>query len=192
MKAMEVFPCVECAGAGRTCCEHVLVYLTIGDLARISHFTKSEDFFSFEAITERYECEDDPNWLILTCGVDGRRRVVKQAEGQKCMFLAENGCSLPMRVRPLLCRIYPYDFLKTGIVGIDSDCPISEMHDREHILESLGMAYGRVEQWRRILYDEIELEKSKIKITWPGSRTSISDMLPQLGLALTGLLLDIE
>ena len=56
---------------------------------------------------------------------DGQRRVLKQQPDKDCFFLGPQGCSLPAEARPLICRLYPFDYNADRILPTPaSGCPV--------------------------------------------------------------------
>ena len=48
----------------------------------------------------------------------------RQPDGD-CTFLGEQGCVLPLETRPLICRLYPYDYSEQGIRDeLAAGCPL--------------------------------------------------------------------
>ncbi len=66
---------------------------------------------------------------------------------------------MPMTVKPLLCRIHPYDFNEHGVTEIYKYCPIAKKPNSEEILKDMGMSYSVVKKWHALLYREIREEK---------------------------------
>lgn len=83
-------------------------------------------------------------------------------------MLGENGCRLPMLVRPLVCRLHPYLFKEAGISGIDPGCLISKEFDWPGILKQLGMAKGVASKWHRLLYSELHGESPPSSVNGGG------------------------
>ncbi len=152
-------PCAACAKDNNSCCQDVEVYVTVNDVIRISK-AGYVNFFSFELPSIIYapSC-NDPSWGKYVFHPDGSRRILLRKEEKKCFFLAENGCLLPLAIRPLVCRIYPYLFTDKEISGISNFCPISRMADSRRILERMGMAVENIKRWHAQLYREIEREE---------------------------------
>ena len=148
--------CFKCSLNGTSCCKGTQIYLTNGDVLRISRFLGSRHFFAIEMADTAYlDPGDDPTWLALTIRPDGQRRVLKRTGDKSCTMLGEKGCRLPMPVRPLVCRLYPYEFTEKGISGVDSSCPISRERDWPALIEQLGMAMGATSKWHNMLYCEL-------------------------------------
>jgi hypothetical protein len=151
----------------------VEVYLTPGDLARIARHTRRGGFSRVAAARSIYlEASADPVWRTHVLGVSGRRRILRRRRDGECVFLAADGCVLPLEVRPLLCRIFPYDFDHRGLTRPDPTCPVARDPDPEATLASMGMGRETVRRWHRQLYDEI-LTEAKGKADDPAS-TAIS------------------
>jgi hypothetical protein len=122
----------------------------------MARFMGAFHFFTFEEPDLDYrDPGDDPAWLTLTIRPDGRRRVLKRTADKCCTMLAENGCLLPISVRPLICRLHPYTYTEAGIAGVDTACPMSRERNWPALLEQLGMEMFEARQWHRQLYSEL-------------------------------------
>jgi hypothetical protein len=153
--------CFQCCQNGTSCCEGTQIYLTTGDVLRIARFLNASNFFTFEVPDLIYtDPGDDPAWIALTVRPDGCRRAMKRTTGKNCTMLAENGCILPMTLRPLVCRLHPYTFTEAGISGVDPACPISHEDNWPVLLEQLGMAIGEARRWHQLLYCELHGDKT--------------------------------
>lgn len=153
--------CVGCASRGQSCCQNVKIYLTLGDVERIAKAGQAGDFFALEPLTPEYEDGGgDAEWNPLILNPDGRRRVIRQKDGGDCWFLGPAGCGLSSEVRPLLCRVYPYDFREYGLHGICPSCPVSREADWQRVLENSEMRVENVLGWINQLYAEIRKEKT--------------------------------
>ena len=116
--------CARCATLQRTCCQRAEVVVTTGDLGRIAGHVGRDDFWELRAPLDQAYVEaddDDPNWLAYTVTADGRRRVLRRQANGDCTFLGAQGCVLPLAVRPLVCRLYPYAFNERGLDGLDAE-----------------------------------------------------------------------
>lgn len=153
--------CIACAQQGQSCCRNVHIYLTCGDVDRIGQICLTKNFYHFAPLTADYEDGGgDPAWNTAILDTEGKRRVVRQKDNGDCYFLTENGCSLPSHVRPLLCRIYPYDFRPYSLCGISSSCPIAKEPQWLHILNASEMKKSNAQIWISQLYEEIGKEQS--------------------------------
>jgi Fe-S-cluster containining protein len=91
---------------------------------------------------------------------DRSRRVLKQRDGGDCTFLGEQGCTLPADVRPLVCRLYPYDYDARGIrPHFAGGCPTQLLMPGETLGTAIGMTRADAELWHRQLYAEIVTEQ---------------------------------
>jgi hypothetical protein len=151
--------CEQCAISGKSCCQGTQICLTSGDVRRISQFLTADSFSTIEKADAGYtDPGDDPGWIALTIRPDGTRRVMKRTGNQSCIMLGELGCRLPMHVRPLVCRLHPYEFTEAGISGIDQSCLIAKESDWTGVMQQLGMAMDDACQWHRLLYCELHGE----------------------------------
>lgn len=148
--------CARCAELGRTCCQGTQIFLTLGDLERIAPAMPGECFWERAVPVEdnyRPDFEYDAVWSRIF-GPDGGRRVLRHRSGGDCHFLTAAGCRLPARIRPLVCRLYPFDYNHTAIKGVYGHlCP--EAGNGPLLLAMLGMNRDEAEEWRRQLYQEI-------------------------------------
>ncbi len=155
-------PCTECATSAGSCCRNRQIVLTGHDVERIQDVTGNADFYVYEIPEPSYaNQEDDPIWNVVTQQQDGSRRILKKRSNGDCFFLSPDGCTLNFDVRPLLCKIHPYHFVETELLGIDADCPISRMPNSALVLQKMRMPVSQVEAWRRQLYHELVIEKAK-------------------------------
>lgn len=100
----------------------------------------------------------DPVWSRIF-SASGERRVMASRPGGDCFFLTDCGCGLPLDARPLICRLYPYDYTCYAIKGVNGHrCPGPERDSPAFLLASLAMNRGQAEEWRRALYREIREE----------------------------------
>lgn len=158
--ATELSPCARCASLQRTCCQRAEVLVTEGDIARIVAAGRATDFVEHRVPGDPAYSEpddDDPNWLSYTQRHDGSRRVLRRASSGDCTFLGPQGCVLALEVRPLVCRLYPYEYTETELSGIASDyCPTAVLAPHgERMTDVLGIGADDAERWRQDLYAEL-------------------------------------
>jgi len=164
--ATEIHLCARCAAQGKTCCQGKDrdIYITTGDLKRIGDYVASQDFFEFRRPTDSaYSGQDnDPLWTTHVFRPDGTRRVLKRNEDfEDCVFLTVKGCLLPIVIRPLICRLYPYAYNAGGLCGVLSEgCPIHLLSEGHSLIQCIGMDAQVAGTWHRMLYNEILLEKA--------------------------------
>ena len=152
------FLCVRCARHMKTCCQTSEVYVTVGDLQRISEFTGLSDFSEYRPADDPVylEQDDDPIWRDNVFRADGTRRVLQRQEGGDCTFLGEQGCVLPLETRPLICRIYPFDYTADGLrERLARGCPTELLAEGQTLLEALDIKRSDAERWHQQLYREI-------------------------------------
>ena len=160
-------PCAQCASLQKTCCQRAEILVTDGDIHRIAAHTTAAaaDFVEFRAPADPayLEPDDDTNWLRYTVEPDGTRRVLRRREGGDCTFLGEAGCVLPLEVRPLVCRLYPYSYTERGIDGYDDDyCPTALLAPPGSgltMLTVLGMRIDDGRRWHTMLYAELRAQR---------------------------------
>jgi uncharacterized protein len=155
------FLCARCARHTQTCCQRSEIYVTPGDVRRIDEFSARRGYWEFRpAKNPAYaDQDDDPVWRDNVFRPDGTRRVLKQQENGDCTFLGERGCVLPLEVRPLICRIYPYDYDASGIAAdLATGCPLELLPPGQGLIQALDMNLNDARRWRDQLYEEIQLE----------------------------------
>lgn len=159
--AGEEFLCARCARYMRTCCQDSEVYASPADVRRIEAHTGQTDFYEYRVPTDPiyYQQDDDPIWPTLVFQPDGTRRVLKRELDGSCTFLGERGCVLPLDIRPLICRIYPYDFNEGGIKEeLCNGCPTEILRPGQTLVQALVMNREEAEAWRKQLYLDIREE----------------------------------
>jgi Fe-S-cluster containining protein len=158
------FLCVRCARHMKTCCQTSEVYTTLGDVDRITGHTGRSDFYEFRVPENPFyeDQDDDPVWRDHVFRSDGSRRVLQRKASGDCTFLGPQGCLLPLDVRPLVCRLYPFDYVAEGIVeALSPGCPLELLAPGQGLLEALGMNRPDAVGWHRQLYTELLLEVDK-------------------------------
>ena len=160
------FLCVRCARHMKTCCQTAQVYLTPGDVERIAEHTGRHDFHEFRGSDkpDYADQDDDPVWRDHVFRPDGTRRVLRREPHGDCTFLGADGCRLPLEVRPLICRIYPYDYDHRGLLNeLAPGCPLELLPPRQSLTVALGMHREDAEGWHRQLYAEILQERHEVE-----------------------------
>jgi Fe-S-cluster containining protein len=131
------------------------IYLTGEDIKRISNVIGSSGFFRYEKPWSWCERDEaDPVWEKHVFGCS-RRRVVRRRVDGSCHFLGENGCVLDLEIRPLVCRLYPYEYRPDGIHGVHPKCPVSRSETPETDFKTMGMRSDRVNAWHAAFYAEL-------------------------------------
>ncbi len=154
--------CARCAKYMRNCCQTPDVYVTPGDVARIAFAAGVRDFFEWKVSDDPVyqDQDDDPFWRENVLGVNGSRRVLRHTADGDCCFLGPNGCQLALDTRPLVCRLYPFDYTEKGISKtLASGCPTELLASGEDLLAAIGMNHEDAQRWHRQLYQEIRLER---------------------------------
>lgn len=159
-ESADLHPCARCARVQKTCCQRTEILVTAGDVARIAAHTGRADFWERRRVRDSAYLDDDPDdphWRPATVAADGTRAMlVKRANGD-CSFLGEQGCVLPEETRPLVCRLYPFEYTHAGILGEDPEyCP-RPLVDPAGVgmARVLGMRAEDAERWRSQLYREL-------------------------------------
>ncbi|MCA9263403.1 MAG: YkgJ family cysteine cluster protein [Planctomycetales bacterium] len=157
----DLFLCARCSRHRKTCCQTSEVYTTPEDVQRIAHYTNHQDFTEYRAPdnAEYADQDDDSAWQQYVFRSDGTRRVLRREADGDCTFLGEQGCRLPLEVRPLVCRLYPFQYTEAGIDHDLADgCPLELLRPGLGLLDELEMTRGDADRWHRQLYQEIRLE----------------------------------
>jgi len=157
------FLCVRCARHQSTCCQGSDIHVTLADVRRIAQHRaesglQTSDFTEFR--TPAYSVDDqmieDPFWFRHVFRPDGTRRVLRQKENRDCTFLGEQGCTLPAETRPLVCRLYPFDYGAEGILPrLVSGCPVELLDSGNDLVKELQMSAHHAEKLRAQFYVEI-------------------------------------
>ncbi len=150
--------CSRCSLSGRTCCQWTEIFLTKGDVERIAAAVGHDDFNEYKAIPKGIDLSTDPVWALVF-DKNGSRRILRREESGDCSFLGECGCTLSMEARPLLCRLYPFEYDVEGIKGVTANmCPEPENRNAPLLLALLNMNRDEAEVWRAMFYQEIREE----------------------------------
>lgn len=154
--------CARCARHTTTCCQKTEIYVTPGDVERIAAHVGRRDFYEFRPAGDPVYLhhEDDPIWPRLTFKEeDGTRRLLKWRDNGDCTFLGPQGCTLSPEARPLICRIFPFDYNEQEIVPtLAKGCPLELLPPGQSLLQALDMQHEQADAWRRQLYAELPLE----------------------------------
>lgn len=153
--------CARCAREQKTCCQINEIFVGVGDKRRIAAHTGRDDFYRFARAEGDFLPDDsDPPWRDLAFrGRRDRRVLVRRPDGD-CTFLGPVGCTLPTEVRPLICRLYPYQYDHTAVTAEQATyCPTRLLRRGETLLAALDMRRDDAERWRTQLYAELELER---------------------------------
>ncbi|MGE3180809.1 MAG: YkgJ family cysteine cluster protein [Phycisphaerae bacterium] len=162
MQANELWGCAKHAQIGKTCCQTSEVFVSVGDRARIARFTGRNDFWHDQPPEnpDYIDQDDDSTWQRGAFNDDGTRPILKRRENGDCTFLGDAGCSMPVDVRPIVCRLYPYTYTDRGIDGIDaSRCPAEVFPPGSTILQVLDMRRDEADKWHQQLYTELRTGK---------------------------------
>lgn len=161
------FLCARCAKHQKTCCQNTDIYVTLGDVGRIANASSATDFTEYRAAADPAydQTEEDPFWQRHVFRSDGTRRVLRQQPNGDCHFLGTEGCTLALSVRPLICRLYPFDYTVDGLKEQPAGgCPIELLRPQQQLLGVLGMNRSEAERNRAQLYAElVEMEEPRVK-----------------------------
>ena len=139
--------------------------MTEKDIERITAYTGSNDFWLLEAPREylenRIRSSFDPNLRKYVLSENGKVYTLRHAENGSCMFLKEKGCELPMEIRPLYCRIHPYDFVEDEVTGITFvDCPVNLLDRPGDLPDMINIKYDDAKRWVKMFYNELREGKT--------------------------------
>lgn len=135
--------------------------MSLGDVSRIQSRIRREDFYEYRPASdpEYLPTADDPTWARFVFRPDGSRRVLRRSASGDCTFLRPNGCELPLSIRPLACRLYPFVYNAHGLTGLEHSCPVDLLAEGQSLLHALAMPdLTEVTAWHRMLYAELPLE----------------------------------
>ncbi len=167
--------CPECAGRGRTCCQGTEIYVTPGDVRRMEPFCGGNLFYEYRApANPAYaDNDEDPVWMTHVFRKDGARRVIRRDPFGNCHFLGSGGCRLDENTRPLICRLFPYEYRADGLLPALADgCPAHLLPEGLTLESALGMDRERAAAWHRTLYAEI-LEEHPENEDWTHIRLAV-------------------
>ena len=153
--------CAQCARCGETCCQNRDIYVTPADVERIAAMVGDPNFYDYRVPADPayLDQDDDPVWQAMVIRPDQSRRCVKQQPNRDCLFLGSLGCRLPSNVRPLVCRLHPYDYDHEGIKGEPAPgCPVHLLSREENLFAALDMHRADAQRWHQQLYAEILME----------------------------------
>lgn len=156
------FLCVRCSRRQKTCCQQTDIFVTLGDVGRIADHVGRRDFTEYRGARSPVylDQDDDPLWRDTVFRADGTRRVLKKKPNDDCSFLGEAGCVLPLETRPLICRLYPFDYTEAGIDDELGDyCPTHLLPPGVGLIEALDMRRTDAERWHEQLYNELRDER---------------------------------
>ena len=111
--------CALCHGQGLGCCvlegasTEKVVGMTRGEARRIATACgrPMEEFCLEDEISPQFEAHINLMHPVLNRIMPGRRRLrLKVDENGACVFLGQDGCTLPREDRPLFCRLFPFWF----------------------------------------------------------------------------------
>ena len=159
--------CQECAKIQKTCCqgEGFQVALTKGDIRRIGMFTSSPAFYELKAVEEplrqvyttpEHYGDDEKIYVQYLFDEAGRRNVLKKKPNNaECLFLSKSGCGLPFEVKPLICRIYPYNWNDELDLWLETDyCPAPFFQNPDYF-RSVPLSEGEAKKLVSQFYFEL-------------------------------------
>ncbi len=157
----EEFLCVRCARHMKTCCQTSEVHATVGDVRRINLHTGRTGFTEYKVPEnpDYLDQNDDSAWERHVFRADGSRRVLKRQPNGDCTFLGNAGCTLPLETRPIVCRLYPFDYTEQGLAEeLAPGCPLELLRPGKGLIDELDMKKNDAWRWHNQLYEEIRTE----------------------------------
>ena len=160
MTKIIISPCKTCADIKQGCCVNEDIVLTLGDVNRINKTIKDECWMEWRTLRRPIGVEN--LWNEFVNGAHGGARVIKNKPDGRCWFISNNGCMLANKIRPLVCRLYPYDNFTENNLGPEPkqeevNCP-KEYFKYGNIAEYIGINRHMAEHWHKQLYKEIREE----------------------------------
>ncbi|MDA1232200.1 MAG: hypothetical protein O2856_15610, partial [Planctomycetota bacterium] len=65
----------------------------------------------------------------------------------------------PLEPRPLICRMYPFDYTAEGISDeLSEGCPLELLRPGQDLIEALAMNIDDARRWHQQLYQEVRSE----------------------------------
>ncbi len=132
--------------------------VTLADVRRITPHADGAEFTEYRVPSHPvyYQETEDPFWHKHVFKPDKTRRVLKQRPGGDCFFLGSEGCVLPKDARPLVCRLYPFDYNADGILPVTyPGCPLELLQPGQDLITELGMRLEDAQPIHAQLYREI-------------------------------------
>ena len=154
------FLCARCARHQSTCCQGTEIFVTPGDVERIAAVTEDRGFYEYSTPVDPIyaEQDDDPIWREHVFREDGSRRILRHQPNGNCTFLGPVGCRLPLETRPLICRLYPFDYTAEGLKDEPAGgCPLELLPAGADLMETLEISRSDAQRWHRQLYDELQV-----------------------------------
>ena len=109
--------CAKCHQMGNGCCFMKdlnisnQIGITQSDINKIKEFTgKSEnEFIISDMVTDEYlkSLVDNIHPVFNNIYENHTRHRLKTVH-ERCVFLSQQGCELPVEIRPIYCRLYPF------------------------------------------------------------------------------------
>ena len=155
------FLCVRCSRRQKTCCQTCDIYTTTNDVERIRSHIGHGDFTEYRGVSDPVylDQDDDPLWRDAVFGDGDTRRVLKKQENGDCTFLGEAGCTLPLEIRPLVCRIFPFDYTEAGLRDeLAGGCPTYLLPPGVGLVTALDMHRADAQRWHAQLYGDLREE----------------------------------
>jgi uncharacterized protein len=153
--------CNQCHTIQKTCCQAGpgTIPLTPGDYGRIGshHHDFAELAEPAGYLRIRLANPFDHDIRLLQNFGDARILSIRAHDNGDCHFLSANGCTLAPEIRPLYCRIFPWDFAWGEITGLlFTDCPVSVLEKVHALPELVGVPYHDASAWAASFYQELQ------------------------------------
>jgi Fe-S-cluster containining protein len=163
MQRQSLSGCALCAAWGKTCRQSRETPVTEGHEGRIAASTGEQEFWEHAHPDDPYywDQDDDPDWRNWASRPGGSRPILRRQPSGDCRFLTSTGGTLPLDVRPLVCRLYPYTCTECGIDGVSEDCPGELIPPGQAILPVLEMRKADAIRCRRMLCTELRAKEAR-------------------------------
>ena len=159
--------CAECHRLGKGCCyfkesnNNFQMGLFPNDIEKICvELNVEPDYFIVKDIVEPdiIKMFSNFNYAFFDVVFKDNVRYKLKIINEKCIFLNDNGCSLPLNARPLFCRAYPFWLSKNYkniYVFSSTDCLAQEKSTLNWMLVNEYFNYS--ETYLRNMFEELKI-----------------------------------
>lgn len=151
--------CARCHGLGRGCCvapagpEHMFG-LTRGEIAAMAAASglQPADFCVADRVSPQFlEFLAAINPVFVQTMPGGRRLRLLLTDTGACCFLGPEGCRLPVKARPLYCRLYPFAINPHGRLMV--------------LMSDTCLAQEGARSWREVL-KRLDMSEEAVRALW--------------------------
>ncbi len=163
--------CGQCHIIGNGCCflrrndEKFMFGLTFDEIVKIQIYSKFEQYqiVTTDNVEKNFSLEMQKFDEIFENTFVGNKRFKLRSAGGMCIFLTENGCKLPVNMRPFYCRLYPFWVVNDEVILIGA--PFCEAMKYQ---KNLPLLMQKIEtdssQIKKDYYDYLEASRNHKKI----------------------------